>query len=128
MKKRILAALLLALTLSLALTGCKKEKSSRVSYQMFDYGVAALEIVDDYRDDKITADEAIKRLEKNLLSQEIHLSSEKENLSDGPPSSDSLVVIYTRSLIMTIRKKTAGTGTMKEVVEDYELVRDTLYE
>lgn len=128
MKKRILAALLLALTLSFALTGCKKEKSSRVSYQMFDYGVAALEIIDDYRNGRISDKEAIRRLDQNISRQESHLSDEKKKLSEKPPSSDSLVVINTRMAVLAIMDKSCGTGTMADVTEKYNSLRDTLYE
>lgn len=128
MKKRVLAAFLLILALSAFLTSCKKEKSSFVSYQMFDYGVAALEIADDFLDDKITAYEAVLRLSNNIRFQEVHLSSEKEYLSDGPPIFDSNVIFETEFLMNAISDKAKGKCTIDKVKERYETLYETLYD
>lgn len=128
MKKRVLAAFLLVLALSAFLTSCKKEKSSFVSYQMFDYGVAALEIADDFLEDKITAYEAVLRLSNNISYQESHLSSEEKNLSDGPPIFDSSVIWHTEKLMNAISDKAKGKCTIDKVKEEYESLYETLYD
>lgn len=128
MKKRVLAAFLLILALSAFLTSCKKEKSSFVSYQMFDYGVAALEIADDFLDDKITAYEAVLRLSNNISFQEVHLSSEEEYLSDGPPIFDSSVIWHTKWLMNAISDKAKGKCTIDKVKERYKTLYETLYD
>ena len=65
---------------------------------------------------------------KKEKSSFVHLSSEKEYLSDGPPIFDSNVIFETEFLMNAISDKAKGKCTIDKVKERYETLYETLYD
>lgn len=65
----------------MALAGCSKgnSKPEDVSQDYYDIGVHVLEILDDYKDRKITGDEVFLKMDDEEQRLSDHTSSEKES-------------------------------------------------
>ncbi len=89
---------------------------------MYEYGVAAVEIADDYLSNKVTIEDAIKRLETNYQRQNWLVEDEKKELNvdslyGTDYQEDSSVSSYTLLLICEMRDKKSGTGTNDKIKE-----------
>lgn len=129
MSKVILFALIVCL--SFALASCSQSSShtrrEKISDNMYNYGVAAVEIADDYLSDKISISDAFERIDTNHTLQKFLVDREEEeynvtSLYDTPVSQDSKIWLKTSDLYLAMSNKERGTG----IDDDIKEARDNL--
>lgn len=117
--KKIIASILCGVML-FTLTACEKQRQDNLSDRMYEYGVAAYEIIDDYFSGKLTADEAADKLAYNSDLQDYLYEKEKQEynvdaLYGTPVGQDTFVMLSTSIALYAMIDKSEGTGTDADI-------------
>lgn len=103
-KIRFVAVFLFVAVFVMVFSSCEKTRREGLSDEIYDLGVAAVEIADDYLDGRITIESAYERICKN--------SSKQYNRPDKVlEENDSSVRWGTAFLELSMEEKKNGTGT-----------------
>jgi len=130
--KRIISSLLVAVALLSLFSGCGGGgKPDNLSDDVYELGCAALETTDDYIDGKITASDALKKLDWSATLIDTQVEKELADSPTGtlygtPYSNDNGVSIYLLSIKLAIGDKDRGTGTMSVVKDARNKLAKTL--
>lgn len=124
----VITALVLAFHISCSLL---VKRTLKKSDEMYNLGCSAVEIVDDFLNDKLTIEKAKEKLERNIEKQfQIYEQEKAESDSDHTKfseySGDFLVYAYSCDLLSSINEKIAGTGTVSEIKDAKNDLKDTL--
>lgn len=127
-----LFAVILLIAVVLSLASCGHSRKDRISDKMYDLGVAAVEIADDYLSGKVSIEDAVTRLDRNNDDQYRHLKSEEDELGvttlyDTPFRQDTSVWFDTSSLLRAMRDKNSGTGIDASIKEKRDSLADSLW-
>lgn len=117
--KKIVASIL-CVVMILTLTACEKQRQDNLSDRMYEYGVAAYEIIDDYFSGKLTADKAADKLAYNYDLQNYLYEKEKQEynvdaLFGTPVDQDAFVMFSTSIALYAMEDKSDGTGTDADI-------------
>lgn len=128
--KLFAAILLVAVVLLLA--SCGHTRKDKISDKMYDLGVAAVEIADDYLAEKISIEDAVTRLDRNSNDQYRHLTIEEDELGvttlyDTQYSQDTRVWLDTSNLLHAMRDKKSGTGIDATIKTERNKLADSLW-
>ena len=129
MKKTIIT-LIVALAL-LFVIGCNRGKPENMSDTVYEYGLSALETVDDYLDGKIDEDTAEERLDRVGRSVASAIDREKEELGTDVLlgtiySDDTRISHYIVMVGYEIFQKDSGTGKTSEILKFRNSLADCL--
>lgn len=107
-----------------SLTACEKKRQDNLSDRMYEYGVAAYEIIEDYFSSKLTAAEAEDKLKDNKALQETYYYAIKyENNS----IEDLYVKMATSDAYYAMAYKSIGTGTDIDIREAQDKLEKALW-
>lgn len=128
---KLFAAILLVAVI-LSLTSCGHTRKEKISDKMYDLGVAAVEIADDYLSGKISIEDAVARLDRNNDDQYRHLKSEEDELGvttlyDTPFRQDTSVWLITSNLLHAMQDKKSGTGIDASIKEKRNSLANSLW-
>lgn len=124
--------ILLSVVVLFAFTACEKKRNDNLSDRMYEYGVAAYEIIDDYFSGKLSSTEATDKLQYNYSLQEMHYDSElreynKDSLVGTPAARDSLVTSATLRAYHKMKYKSQGSGTDADIREAQDDLKKVLW-
>ena len=103
-KIRFVAVFLFVAVFVMVFSSCEKTRREGLNDEIYDLGVAAVEIADDYLDGRITIESASERISKNT-SKPYNKSGDELN------ENDSSVRLGTAFLELSMEEKKNGTGT-----------------
>lgn len=129
--KRLIASLLFTVVL-FSLTACEKQRQDNLSDRMYEYGVAAYEIIEDYFSGRLTSEEAKDKLHNNYSLQDMYYSARKrENESYAnygtPEYQDYWVQSSTFKAYYAMKCKSDGTGTDADIREAQDKLKKALW-
>lgn len=119
-----LIVVLLSVVVLFAFTACEKQRQDNLSDRMYEYGVAAYEIIEDYFSSKLTAAEAEDKLKDNKALQETYYYAAKY---EDNSSEDLYVKMATSDAYYAMAYKSIGSGTDADIREAQDKLEKALW-
>ena len=133
-KEKVIIYFILLCSVLVSLVGCSVsvKRQDNISDDMYRYGEAVIEIVEDYFSGKLTSDEAAAKLNRNVILQESLYNSEKKEYGKNTLVGtevwrDGDVYFNSCDVYHALRDKSFGTGTDESVRDAYNDLKKVLW-